>query len=306
MNDFDKAARHGARLLDPPGFLRWVLDNLSWTEWRWTGWVDTQTVPFPGEPDLRPDTVASFERTAGDAPPLAAVIEFMSQPRWIILERLDEYAFRLRRELPYQSDPRVAFDVIGIVVNLTGAMESGEWSMAPPDCGGLGLWSKSKPRNLSTMDAMQTLASIASGSVALCVLAWISLMRGGGEPATIEEWKRLALTEPDQDKRRVYAGLALVFADLAGCLNTWQKLLEGWNVERSRVTLEWEAHAEARAKRQSLLRALQLRFKSPVPVDISQVIEGQSDHAILDAWFDRALTVSSLEEMRAPLGLNGV
>ncbi len=235
MTDFDKAARFAARLLDPPGFLRWILNDLSWTAWRWTGWLDTQTVAFPGEPDLRPDTVPTFERTAADAPPLATIIEFMSQPRWIILERLGEYAFRLRRELPYQTDPRVPYDVIGIVVNLTGAMDSGNWSMAPPDCGGFGLWSRTKPRNLSTMDAPSVLASIASGNVALCILPWIALMRGGSEPATIEEWKRLAMTEKDEEKRRVYAGLALVFADLLAAWTSGKRVWRTgtWNDRRS-------------------------------------------------------------------------
>src|SRR5258708_6839853 len=98
------------------------------------------------------------------------------------------------------------------------------------------------------MDAGATLAAIATGSLGLCVLPWVSLMHGGGEPAMIEEWKRLALTEPDEEKLRAYAGLALVIAGLAGCLDSWEKGLEGWNVERSRVTLEWERHGEERGE----------------------------------------------------------
>jgi hypothetical protein len=207
--------------------------------------------------------------------------------------------------LPYQTDPRVSYDVIGFVVNLTGSMDSGEWSMAPPDCGELGLWTRTNPRNLSTMDAPLSLASIASGTLALCILPWIALMRGGSEPATIEEWKRLALTEKDEEKRRAYAGLALVFADLVGCLDVWQKRLEDWNVERSRVTLEWEARAELRTRRADLLEALQLRFGQPVPADMVQIVEAEANMATLHLWFQRALTAANLGEVRATLGLNG-
>lgn len=58
MNDFDQAARYAVRRLDPEGFLRWLLGEHLWSAWSWRGWLDTQTVPFPGEPDRRCGTVA--------------------------------------------------------------------------------------------------------------------------------------------------------------------------------------------------------------------------------------------------------
>jgi hypothetical protein len=195
--------------------------------------------------------------------------------------------------------------VIGFVVNLTGSMESGELSIAPPDCGDLGLWAKMKPRNLSTMNAAAILADLAAGKLALCVLPWVSLMSGGGELATIEEWKRLALTEPEEEKRRAYAGLALVFADKAGCLNSWGKGLEGWNVERSQVVLEWERKAELRLKRADLLETVQLRFGQPASPDIVQVVEGETNLDTLNTWFRCAVTAAKLADVRAALGLNG-
>ncbi len=48
------------------------------------------------------------------------MIEFLSRPRSDVLERLSEYALAIRRELPLQLDPLVRYDVIGILVNLTG------------------------------------------------------------------------------------------------------------------------------------------------------------------------------------------
>ncbi len=177
MNDFDQGARYSARSLDPPGFLRWLLGEATWSAWRWGGWLDTQSVPFPGEPDRRCDTVAWFERPAGDSAPMTVVVEYMSRASRLSPERLAEYALRLRRELPYQLDPRVDYDVIGVLVNMTGRAGQGEWSMAPPDCGGLGLWTKGDVRNLCDVSARDTLAAIAAGTTSRCILAWLPLMK---------------------------------------------------------------------------------------------------------------------------------
>src|SRR5690349_16678836 len=144
---------------------------VMWRAWRWTGWLDTQAVPLPGEPDRRADVVAAFERHAGDAPPMAVVVEFMSATRPVTPERLAQYALLLRDAVPSSTDPLVRYDVVGVVVNLTGQTATGEWSLAPPDCGGLGLWTKVGVRNLGEADARGTLAAIAAGSVSSCVLA---------------------------------------------------------------------------------------------------------------------------------------
>jgi hypothetical protein len=48
MNDFDQASRYAARLLDPAGFLLWLLGAPYFPAWRWTGWLDTQTLALPG------------------------------------------------------------------------------------------------------------------------------------------------------------------------------------------------------------------------------------------------------------------
>ena len=171
MNEFDQAARFAARRIDPAGALRWLVGEGIWAAWRWTGWLDSQAVPYPGEPDRRMDTVATFDRPSGDAPPLAAVVEFMSHPRKEVLERLAEYTLRVRRELPAQRQhPRVEYLVIGILVNLTGEVESGQWDMRPPDVGGLGLSAAVGVRNLCRQPARGTFRATtrsSSGSRAL-------------------------------------------------------------------------------------------------------------------------------------------
>ncbi len=304
MNDYDKASRHAARLLDPAGFIRWLMGDLFAAAWRWVDWLDTQSIPFPGEPDRRCDTVAAFDRAAGDAPPLALVVEFMTEPRRLILERLVEYEMRVRHEIPYQrSDPAVLYTVAGVVVNLTGENMMGEWSMAPADGDGLGLWTKARVCNLNALYARAVLTDIESGRTPSCILPWVSLMRGGDAPDTVVEWKRLADTEPDLEKKRKYAALALVFAGKTGCEPVWQKELEGWNVERSPITLEWEAHEKLRTKREDLLMILRERFNQEVPPEIVQAVDAQDDLATLERWLKQAIHIGSLDEMRANVGL---
>lgn len=58
------------------------------------------------------------------------------------------------------------FDVIGILVNLTGEMASGHRGMNPPDCEGLGLSSRVGLRNLATRPARGVLDGVAAGTMA--------------------------------------------------------------------------------------------------------------------------------------------
>src|SRR5262245_18399036 len=104
MNDYDITSRFAFRQVDAAGMVRWHLGEAAWSAWRWTGWLDSQAVPFPGEPDRRMDTVAKFERVAGDAPPLAVVLELLTRPTGDVTQRLAVYSLRVTRELPYQSD----------------------------------------------------------------------------------------------------------------------------------------------------------------------------------------------------------
>jgi hypothetical protein len=111
----------------------------------------------------------------------------------------------------------------------------------------------------------------------------------------MREWKRVAEGEPDERLRGVYAGLALVFAELAGRSREWELALEGWNVRRSQVM----DRARADARREDVLQALELRFHAPVPEDLAEAIQALADLDELTRWFRASLTASSLEEFRA-------
>jgi hypothetical protein len=105
-----------------------------------------------------------------------------------------------------------------------------------------------KPRrcNLAQVSAADTLAGIASGAVARCLLPWVPLMGGGGAAATLAERRRLAAPETNRRLRAEYGGLALQFAELAGRREAWAALLGDWNMEESQVVAGWMANGEER------------------------------------------------------------
>jgi hypothetical protein len=303
--------------VDEAGFLLWALGPATSAAWRWTGvWLDTQAVPFPGEPDRRCDTVAALEHRRLAVPPLAAVIEFMSEARRAFPERLADYCLAIRSDVPAQREPTVSYDVIGVVL-LTGAPQPEVWQMAPPDCEGLGLWFRCKVRTLRNEDAFDTLSSIDLGEIAMAILAWVPLMAGADRPEVVAEWRRLAERKGRAEDRAVLAGLARIFAELAGRAGVWHKGLEDFNVLQSQFMQELraisraegeakgraegeavgEVKGELRTRRSDLLLVLKTRHGEAAH-DLVALAEAQSDLATLNRWFQAALTCDSLDELR--------
>jgi hypothetical protein len=161
--------------------------------------------------------------------------------------------------------------------------------------------------NLKDEEAAATLAAIAAGRVGYGILPWLPLMKGGGEPALIEEWKRVAETEPEIHKRVAYRDRALVFAELAGRLVNWQNALRGWQMKESQVIKGWMNEGEligtVKTRRIVLLDVLRIRFQDPVPESVRVAIEGTNDPTTLERWFQTAMTANSLAEFRAAMPL---
>jgi hypothetical protein len=301
-NPFDQAARYAAHQLDEAGFRDWLLPLIV-VRYDFHRWLNTRNTPFPGEPERICDTVAAWTHKERTAPPLATVIEFLSQPSTPFLEHLAAYTFQVRSDHPYQTEhPLVRYEVIGVLVVLTGAEQARTWQCRPDDLEGAGGEFTVVLRTLATQGAEQTLARIKAGELSRCVLPWIVLMQGGGEAGNIVVWKDLASGETDARKRADYAGLALVFADLAGCRQVWENALEDWNMVESEVVKKWQekARVEGRveAMRANLGQVLEIRFQQPLPQEISDKLTA-ADLNTLQSWFDLALRAASLDEFRA-------
>jgi len=121
------------------------------------------------------------------------------------------------------------YRVGGAVLNLTSPEQHDTLDSALPGELGSELRCKVRQQTLREEDA----AAIAAGQVARCILPIVPVMRDGGEVGIIEEWKRCAAAEPEGRRRSDYAGLALVFAELARVRDAWRRGLEGWNVLQS-------------------------------------------------------------------------
>jgi hypothetical protein len=297
-NDFDQASRYIPRHLGETGFFRWLLGPDFTAAWRFTGWLDTQQIPFPGEPDRRCDTVAALERVAGDQPPLAVVVEFMSQTRQVTLRRLTQYGLQLQEDHPYQRNPRVDYSSIGAVVNLSGGEQESILVMQPPAVGGLGLRACDKVLTVATASAEALLTEVLTGQQSRTMLVWCPLMKGADTVEFVVRWRAEVEQESDARLRGLVAALALVLADLSERVPVWRRGLEGMDVERSQVVLGWENRGKLLGRREALVEYLEIHFGVEVAASLREAIDKQEDLAKLTAWYKTALRATSLEELQ--------
>lgn len=306
MGQFDETGRQAAKD-EPHPFTDWVLSyQPKPVPWAFERWDDARRVPLPGGPDRTDDLAAVLRRTDGaDSPPGLQIVEIEAEPNALIFPRLGVYGWLLIAEKLAASG---VVPFLGLtLLQLTGEVpKEGLAALLPETTMHLGVGPLVV--NLQNEDGPATLAAIEAGRFGHCVLPWVALMKGAGEPAFIEEWKRVALTEPDVTKRVVYRDRALVFAELAKRLVNWQNALRGWQMKESVVITGWINEGKqvgiVEKARAVLLKVLRVRFQDPVPESVRVAIEGTNDPATLDRWFDAALTANTLAEFRAAMPLD--
>lgn len=300
-NPFDQASRYLAKQA-PGGFVAWLTPGLRPTI-RFQDWLDTRSLPFPGEGDRTCDTVACLLDAEPPEVWWALVIEFEIEPDSEMFGRLLEFLGRLWRERRPPGGGR--YQVAAAVVNLTGSWQTASRDLQLPGTDARTCLQVVE-RNLARDDAATTLAAIAGSNLTGCVLPFVPLMQGGGEAGTIETWKRLAAAEPDERRRGDYGGLALVFAEAAGNLPAWREALKGWNMRQSQQVLEWQEEARREGRQQGLaeeraaglLRILHARFPGAVDAGLETTIRSTSDLTKLAAAYEKAALCSSMKEFR--------
>jgi hypothetical protein len=235
-------------------------------------------------------------RRRADGKPAHLIVELATEPRADDLARLGIYELMLAIEVRgVLADGPPAY---GAIIHLTGRRKGGPLflskSVSHP-----GVLVKPIEVWLADQDAAATLALIEAGELALCILPWVVLMRGGGESQLIERWKQLVVREADVAARAAYRSFALVFAELIPELVNWQRHLEGWEVRESQYLKSFEVRGEVKRAQADVLRILQSRLRAPAPEPIRLAIEGTNDLGILDRWFDAALGVTSWADFEA-------
>jgi hypothetical protein len=302
-NVWDQAARYAAKL-DAPGYFRWLLHEAV-EKLTFTRWLETQTIPFPGEPDRRCDTVAELHPEDGLGPPWAVIVEFQTEPDPDMADRLLEYTGRLRREIRHGPHGRDRYHVAGLLVNLTGVGPERDLDMVLPGPAKWGTWSRVGGHDLVSLDAATTLTRIAADEVTAALLPWIPLFGGAGEAAVLAEWVRLAQAVPNPRRRQDYGRLARFFAELVTWEQAWEKTLENWTMKESKYLKQLldQDRAEGRMEGQKnwLLRVLRSKTADPLPADLVAAIEAQGNADELSRWFDLALAAPSLEQFRQAL-----
>lgn len=199
MGAFDQTARRSAKIRPEP-FLDWIVPGFR-KEYQFLDWHDTQTVPFPSEPDRICDTVAELREVSEPHAHVLFDIEFQTENDPDILERVGECALRLRRERRWGEDRTGKYDVGSVVVNLTGPPQIDTLDMSRAVLGGgHRLWAR--VITVREEDAQTTLTRIEQGELDLCILPWIPLMRGADESDIIEQWRELAEREEEDRFRK--------------------------------------------------------------------------------------------------------
>jgi hypothetical protein len=193
-----------------------------------------------------------------------------------------------------------------VLLNLTGRQQPERLEWEAP---GLGQGSRVIPVivDLAEEDAAATLADIASRRFGLAILPWVPLMKGGGEPALIERWKEIAALEGDVSRRALYRDMALVFAELIREQVNWLRALEGWEMRESTYIKQFELRGREQGvvldSRAKLFKVIRSRLQDPVPESIRLAVEGTNDPVTLDIWFDVALAVTTVAELRTAMKL---
>ena len=203
MGVFDQTARRAAKR-EGDGFFRWALPDLDPAP-TFVRWHDARTASEARKKELTLDAVGEFANAARPEEPWLFVVEFKAEPRGDDLVQLAEYMMRCRHDRRPETDPRLRYSVGGVLFDLTGKRSADTLNMRVPGYSGMGLLFRPLTRPLCDDDAAATLAGIVNGRVALAVLPWVPLMRGGSEAGVIAEWKRLAFTEPSREQRADYA-----------------------------------------------------------------------------------------------------
>ncbi len=300
MGMFDQNGRQAAKL-DGPGFVAWLLRRFTpLPPLAFDRWDDTRRTSWAGGPDRTDDLVAVLRRTDRDGRAYL-IVEIETEPERHIFQRLGVYALMLSMETSANFPPGDEPDVGCVLLHLTGERAMAELRLTVPGTD-RGTIVSPIVIDLRREDAAATLADIDAGLVALCILVWVPLMRGGGEPALIEEWKRVVMKETSAEKRALYRDLALVFAELIKGLVNWQHALEGWEMKESQLILSWLREGKERgvmeAHRADVIELIRLRFQDPVPEPLRLAIEGTNDTDILRRWHRAAATSKTIEELR--------
>ena len=295
-NDYDLCCRIVAQS-DAEGFFRWLMPR---ARLRFEHWIDTRQIPWPGEPNRTCDTVASLVDEVQPAHPWAFVAEFQVKPSSQMFGRALGYLAAVWMSVRHSEEKGMTYQLAISVVNLTGTNQSYPASrdFQVPGSEPIGLRLDVCERYLSIESAEATMADIESGKTTWSLLAWIPLMRGGGQKDIIERWQRQVEKLPNPDRRSEMTILTASFAHLGRQKPAWSKTLE---IMMKRLTSPVLDRFRAEGRADAIVNFLAARF-GPVSDGLSTQIRSAAP-ARLGEWIRLAARAGSLDEFRQQAGL---
>jgi hypothetical protein len=248
--------------------------------------------------------VAALDDPSAPDNPWLLVLEFQAQVDPDKVDVTLEEVAVLRCRARHGPNRQSKYKVTAELIYLLGIAPMERLDMTLPD--GSGTWHAPLVWNVGSNVAVDTLEAVANGRAPSGLLFWIALMAGGGGEPVIRRWREVvAAAIPDRRARGNLAGIALVFADLAGCRGEWKRGLEGFEMTESQVVNEWihqgEAKGRVEAARQFVLDVLEVRFPRLAPEDVKQLIRQQDSLEVLQDWHREALQAFTLEQFLAVL-----
>jgi hypothetical protein len=293
----------------PAETLHWLVPKLD-PDYAFTRWAETRLRAPPRKHGRLCDTAAELASPSGTQPPLMLVLEVQARTGPRVEGRMLEYLGRALQEFRAGPHNRDQVPVALQLSYLRGKRRNLRLRLVVPGTG-QGLWWKVRVHCLEGKSAHKTLERIERDELGKTILAWITAMRGGDDPALVPRWLAQINLEPDVQLRREIAATALIWAEWLGRDTIWRNALEELDVWQSKLLNERmeRARAEARAEleRAHLRSVLRRRAPGGMPADLDELIDQTTDAQQLGAWFEIALDVQSLEEFRQRLsqGTNG-
>ena len=297
MGVFDQSARYAAQC-DPEVVPARLLAD-SGKQLPFQEWYDTRGTPLPNGSDRTADSVAILDDPSSVDDLWLMVLEYQAQPDpdkfYVTLEEVAVLASRAR-----YGDSRRRYKVIAGMVYLVGSDPVQVLDMRLPS--GAGTLHAPLMWNVATDNAATTVEAVAAGGQSWGMLFWIPLMNGGNMESLVSRWREV-VTEKVASKsmRGDLVVIAMNFAELAGCWYEWNRGLEDFEMEESRMTTMLAKKGSLTTQRQNINEILSDRFAGEVPEEVVQLINQQESMELLHDWFRAAYRADTFEAFMAVL-----